>query len=288
MRIALTGADGFLGRHLVRTFRARGWEVTGLVRDPGRKTLTPIDDGVRYFHYAFPSDLDPAAFARPVDVTVHCAFAMKALRESYGVNRAAAAFLRSQPAGHFLFISSMSAHEGAESLYGREKLWIERTLDPARDLAIRPGFIIGDGGVFQNLAQSIRKLPVIPLFYGGGQPIQTVHVDDLCAAIEHAIASNLTGLVSYGEVQPVQLRDFYQAIARGLGVTRPLVPIPGGLALAGLKIAEGIGLDLPMTSENLLGLKRLIKVDVARDVERLGIRPRTMDQSLASIDWSRI
>lgn len=34
MRIYLTGATGFIGQHLVRAMRARGWEVLALVRDP--------------------------------------------------------------------------------------------------------------------------------------------------------------------------------------------------------------------------------------------------------------
>ena len=35
-RIAVTGATGFLGRHLVRTLRARGARVVGVVREPAR------------------------------------------------------------------------------------------------------------------------------------------------------------------------------------------------------------------------------------------------------------
>ena len=286
MRILLTGADGFLGRHLARTFRAKGWDVAGLVRDPLRKQRP--EDGVRYFHYAFPSEIDSAAFAEPVDVLVHCAFAMKTQPGRYGINREAAAFLKRQKHGRFLFISSMSAHAAAESLYGREKLYIEGTLDRSRDLAIRPGFIIGEGGVFANLARSIRSLPVIPLFYGGQQPIQTVHVDDLCASIASAIERDITGLVSYGEVRPGLLRDFYLAIAKGLGVKRLLLPLPGAPALATMRIAERMGLHLPMTSQNLLGLKHLIEVDVGGDIERLGVRPRTMKESLATCRWSEL
>ena len=286
MRILLTGADGFLGRHLAHTFRAKGWDVAGLVRDPLRKPAP--EGGVRYFHYAFPSEVDPAAFAEPVDVLVHCAFAMKTCPGRYGINREAAAFLKRQKHGRFVFISSMSAHATAESLYGLEKLHIEGTLDQSRDLAIRPGFIIGEGGVFANLARSIRKLPVIPLFYGGRQPIQTVHVEDLCAAITSGIEHDITGLISYGEAKPGLLRDFYQAIAQGLGVNRLLLPLPGAPAFGAMRVAELMGLNLPMTSQNLLGLKHLIEVDVAADIERLGVRPRTMKESLATCRWSEL
>jgi len=282
MRISVTGADGFLGGHLCRAFLARGWQVIGLVRNPDRKRLMP---GVTYRNYVFPAEL---SHTDDVELVVHCAFAMQAVdAKRYAVNREAAAFLRSRfPAARMLFISSMSAHEGAESLYGREKVYIESTLDGGRDAWIRPGFMIGDGGVFKNLVGSIRKLPVIPLFYGGMQPIQTVHVEDLTACVGSIIERQHCGLVRYGEEQPVLLRDFYSAIAARLGVTRPLIPLPGGMALAGLRIAESLGLRLPMTSQNLLGLKHLVRVDVASDVARLRLpQARSMQESLATVDW---
>jgi nucleoside-diphosphate-sugar epimerase len=284
MRIALTGADGFLGRHLTRTFLAREWRVTGLIRNPGTKHL--LNDRASYFHFAFPNELDERAFSEPVDVLVHCAFAMKVGRRNYPINRQATAFLTRQKAERFLFISSMSAHDKAESLYGREKLYIESMLDAQRDLIMRPGFVIGDGGVFANLVRSIRNLPVIPLFYGGNQPIQTVHVDDLCVATANAIERGITGVVNYGEPKPVFLRDLYRTIAERLGVRRPFIRLPGGLILMGMRSVERMGLSLPITSENLLGLKHLIEVDTARDVERLGFTPRTMKESLATVDWS--
>ena len=285
MRIAVTGADGFLGSHLCEAFLARGWQVFGLVRNPEKKRLLP---GVTYRNYVFPAEL---SHTDDVDLVVHCAFAMQAVDAiHYAVNRDAVGFLRRQfPGTRMLFISSMSAHEGAESLYGREKLHIESTLDAGMDGWIRPGFIIGNGGVFKNLAGSIRKLPAIPLFYGGLQPIQTVHVEDLTACVCSIAEQQHCGLIRYGEEQPVLLRDFYAAIAAGLGVKRPVIPLPGGLTLAGLRIAEGAGLRLPMTSQNLLGLKHLVPVDVASDVARLGLpKPRTMRESLATVDWSAL
>ena len=285
MRIAVTGADGFLGGHLCRKFLSRGWQVIGLVRHPDRKLLLP---GVNYRHYAFPAEL---SHTDDVDLVLHCAFAMQAVdAKRYAVNREAAAFLRSRfPAARMLFISSMSAHEGAESLYGREKVYIESTLDVDRDAWIRPGFIIGDGGVFKNLVGSIRKLPAIPLFYGGMQPIQTVHVDDLTDCVCEIVDRQGCGLIRYGEEQPVLLREFYGAIAAGLGVKRTFISLPGGLTLAALRIAESLGVRLPMTSQNLLGLKHLVAVEVASDAVRLGLpKARTMQESLATVDWSLV
>lgn len=43
MRVAITGATGFLGRHLVRELTAAGHHVVGVVRDPGRAGDLGVD-----------------------------------------------------------------------------------------------------------------------------------------------------------------------------------------------------------------------------------------------------
>jgi len=47
MRVAITGANGFLGSHLVDAALAAGHEVTGVVRRPGEQTARP---GVHWVH----------------------------------------------------------------------------------------------------------------------------------------------------------------------------------------------------------------------------------------------
>jgi nucleoside-diphosphate-sugar epimerase len=182
----------------------------------------------------------------------------------------------------------MSAHREALSVYGRTKLEVEVLLDPARDVAVRPGHVIGEGGVFWRTAGSIAALPFIPLFWGGRQQVQTVHVDDVCAAVRIAIEKDLTGEISVAEVEPVTLREFYAAIARSLGKRPRFLPLPGDLTLLCLRIAERLGFPLPLTSDNLLGLKRLRVYPMEADARRLGSRPRTMRESLARIEWHRL
>lgn len=283
MRILITGADGFLGSRLLARMRREGWDAAGLVRNPSTKQL-PAGE---YFHYAFPAEIDPQAFASPVDVLIHCAFAMRDFA-LYHQNRQAAAFLHRQPAGRMVFISSMSAHEAAESRYGREKLHIEGMMNPARDASIRPGFIIGNGGVFRQLARSIQSAPAIPLFYGGGQPIQTVWVDDVCDAVAAIVRKNAAGLFKVAEREPVRIGDFYKTVAAKLGLKKTALPLPGTPALWALRGAEALGLKLPMHSDNLLGLKQLIRYDVTADLRALEIDPTPMTESLKLVDWNTL
>jgi nucleoside-diphosphate-sugar epimerase len=135
------------------------------------------------------------------------------------------------------------------------------------------------------LARSIRGAPAIPLFYGGSQPIQTVWIDDIGDAVARMIRQKATGLFRVAEAEPVRIREFYLAVAEKLGVRRLAVPLPGTPALWVLKAAEALSLKLPMHSDNLLGLKHLIRYDVLPDLKRLELRPRSMRESLELVDW---
>ena len=87
----------------------------------------------------------------------------------------------------------MAAYEGAPSYYARSKWMLERLLDPARDVVVRPVLIVGRGGhvLFQQLLDNMRRLHVVPVFGGGRQPVQTVYLDDLCEAIGRVLERDL-------------------------------------------------------------------------------------------------
>ena len=60
------------------------------------------------------------------------------------------------------------------------------------------------------------------------------------------------------------------------------------MMLAVLRLCETLGFRLPVSSDNLLGLKHLRAFDLADDVRRLGLSPCTTQESLAEIRWERI
>ena len=287
--IVLTGADGFLGTALCRYLVDAGWSVRGLVRNLAAKQL-PQSSRVTYFDCDIPGKLDERVFDGPVEAFIHCAFptsgspTYRAMEDQVRGAEELIRLCRERAACRFIFISSMSAHEEAESLYGRTKLRIETLLDAGRDLVIRPGFIVGDGGIFQRLVGSLHRAPVVPLFYGGRQPIQTIHVDDLCAAIRQALDRGLPGRLVLAEERPFPIREFYRAILNKLGERKFLVPIPGAPALMVFRLLEQCGARLPMSADNLLGLKALRAVDVRPFLELVGVSPRTLAASLDSVN----
>jgi NADH dehydrogenase len=282
--VMISGADGFLGRALAAAFAGAGWQVFGLVRNSANKTLPgELSDA---FEYSFPDRIAPAAFEIPVDLFVHCAFTSQMTANTdAGFDMAAARFLLKRfESSRFVFVSSMSAHPNAYSRYGLSKLAIEKLMDPSRDIVVRPGFIVGYGGVFRRLALVLAKFPVVPLFFGGSRPIQTVYVDDVCRSILRLVEERRAGVWPVGEEIPLTIRGFYETLTGWL-CKRPLfLPLPATLALDVLRLVELSGVRLPMTSENLLGLKGLISYDISPTIDAVGFRPISFAESLKLMD----
>lgn len=283
--IAITGASGFLGQRLVAHFHARGWEVRALVREPA--AFASRIEGVRAYRCDLPDALDDAGIDG-ADALVHAAYATRAtsVEEARRVNevgtRCVLDAARAASVTRFVFLSSLSAHEGARSYYGRSKLALERTLDPERDLVLRLGLVLareGDG-LFRRLVDAVARARFVPVFEGGRQILQTLHEADCCAAVERALAKDLTGRLAVAEPEGLTYRELLLAIAARLGRPCTLVPLPMAPALALLRATELLRIPLPITRENLLGLRALRFVPTAADLGRLGITARPAGTSL--------
>ncbi|HLK11348.1 MAG TPA: NAD-dependent epimerase/dehydratase family protein [Candidatus Binatia bacterium] len=286
-RVVITGASGFVGGALCAHFASRGWDVRALVRDPAVFTART---GIPAGRCDLPEILDTTVLDGALAL-VHCAWATRetdparAGRVNEEGSRRLLAAARTAAVPRFVFVSTVAASPDAPSYYARSKHAVEGLLDPARDLVIRPGLVVGRGGhgLFQQLLDNMRRTRVVPLFGGGRQPLQTVHVDDVSAAIEAALERSLVGAFNVAELEAPSLRHFLRGMAARAGVRCAFIPLPFGPVLTGLRVLEALHVPFPLRSESLLGLKGLRRVPVAEDLRRLGITVRPADASLADV-----
>jgi nucleoside-diphosphate-sugar epimerase len=286
--VAVTGASGMIGRHLCDHLAGRGWQVRALVRDPD--AFGRLRPGIPAARCDLPDTLDERALA-DAEVVIHAAYPTRLTdldrirREAEEGTRRLFDASRRAGVGRFLFISSIVATPDAPSYYGQNKYALEALVDHGRDAIVRPGLVLArEGqGLFQQMRDGMLRTHVLPVFGGGRQPLQTVHVDDLCEAIARVIDHGLVGGFNVAEPEPFSFAEFLRRLARRLRTRCVLVPLPFAPTLAAVRLFERLGIPFPLRSESLLGIKALRRVPVADDLRRLDLRLRSADESLATL-----
>lgn len=252
MKIFLTGATGFIGRHLLKALLDGGHEVVCAARK-AKASARPRQSYflVDYNQALRPGDWTPGL--KGVDVVVN---AVGILRESAGqtfdvLHRAApcALFEAAADAGvrQVVQISALGADDQAASRYHLSKKAADDFLLslPVRAYIVQPSLVYGPGGASAALFERFASLPLIPLPGSGSQAVQPVHIDDVVSALLRLIeTTSLTDKrIAIVGPQPLAMRAFYAALRRTMGFTRParFVSIP----MPVMRIATAVGKHLP-------------------------------------------
>jgi UDP-glucose 4-epimerase len=259
--VALTGATGFIGRHLLRELPKRGYRLRVLLRRPA---TVPLDcDSAVIGDIARPSNMAEAL--ADADAVVHSAgiaHAMSGVPEDdyrlLNTEGTIALARAAQRAGvrRFVFLSSIRAQCGptAERVqteempaqptdaYGRSKLGAERGLAELDIdwVALRPVVVYGPG-VKGNMEQLIRlaRWP-LPLPFGSLTAQRSVlSVDNLVAAVACVLAAPepLRRPLIVADAEPLTLPAMISAMRRGLGRRPGVIPASASLLRAACQAA---------------------------------------------------
>jgi len=253
MLLALTGATGFIGQHLLRELPKRGHRLRVLLRRPAPVSIAAASAVIG--DLARPRNM--AAALEGVDAVIHSAgiaHAMSGIPEddyrvvnteaTIGLARAA----RRAGAKRFIFLSTIRAQCGPATdtvmteavepaptdAYGKSKLAAERGLAEVDIdwVALRATLVYGPG-VKGNMAQLMRlaRSPV-PLPLGNLRARRSLlAVENLAAAIETVLATSQTlrrALIA-ADPQALTVAEMIAAMRRGLGRRPNMFPLPATL-----------------------------------------------------------
>jgi len=302
----LTGATGFIGRHVLDRLLERGGRVRVFVRHP--ELLPPtslarvdvlrgdirdsaaLERAVR----GASTVLHLAACARPWcrhpeefdQVNLHAVGNLVAAAQRHGVRR----FV------HVSTVLTLLPHSTRPlTAYERTKLAGERLAEQCEVATIvHPGRVYGPGPL--NDANGATR--VIAAYLAGHFPFRLadhdvlanyVHVDDVAAGIVLAATRGQAGAHYALGGENVSLRELLARVASLSGVHHRVLPIRPGLALAGAAVAEAwgrLGGSVPISR----GWVRLFLEDqrLTDCASPPGYTPRPLDVGLAeTIAWLR-
>jgi len=233
--IFVTGASGFVGRHLLPCLA--GYErVFCLSRKPPQ--ISPHKNAEWIL-----GDLSDAALLatalRGVDAVVHLAAltgkAKAAEYESVNVagTRALVEAARTAGVPRFLHVSSVAVKFPDKSgyPYGQSKEAAEAVVRAGGVpyTIVRPAIILGAGSPVWKGVAPMLKLPVMPVFGDGRTPIQPIHVADLADFLCEILARNLFdgSLREFGGPEVLAFEELLQrAREKRTGKRAPVFHVP--------------------------------------------------------------
>jgi nucleoside-diphosphate-sugar epimerase len=267
--VAVTGATGFIGRHVTAHLVARGFDVRGVVRPqsthgvPGGAAIVrvPLDAAALAGAFAgADAVVHLAGRVNALDPAAYSAVNVEGTRE---VARAAAA-----AGARLVHISSLAAAGPApagaprseddapspRTPYGRSKLEGERLVMATpglRWIILRPAVVYGPGDRAMLPLFKCAERGLLPLVGRLDAAYTFVHVNDVVRAIAAAIAATVEGeIVFVGHPRPVTAREILETVRQSVGRPAMIVRIPQAItrvAAAGCDlVARGVRRPLPL------------------------------------------
>lgn len=240
LRIALTGASGFVGRAVTPKLLDAGHAVRVLLRNP---RAAPQPAAVEVVEGDLSSATALQRLTQGCDVVLHVAGAIAGLTPAdfmaangEGTARLVAA-ARVNGVKRFVYLSSLAAREPQLSAYAASKRAGEDAAQAVADamqvLVLRPAAVYGEGdkATLPLLAALTSRVGVLP--GTRGQRFSMIHVDDLARICVEAVSSPITGVREVDDGADGYGWDNLIAISRAL-YGRPGVPVllPQALAMA--------------------------------------------------------
>jgi uncharacterized protein YbjT (DUF2867 family) len=260
MNIAVTGAFGYSGRYIAKRLLETGHKVVTLTNSLRREN--PFGEQVRAlpFHFDEPSRLRESL--RGVDVLVNTywvRFDHRLFTHGQAVANTKILFQAAKAAGvrRIVHVSITNPDLNSDLPYfsGKAKLELELKNLGLSYCLLRPTVLFGKEDVLvNNIAWSLRHLPVFGVFGSGDYRLQPIYVDDLAAAaVEKAMGGANEVLNAIGP-ETFTYRGLAQTVRQALGLKRLILSVPPGLGYWACRLVGLLVGDVVITREEIRGL----------------------------------
>ncbi len=306
MTVLVTGASGFVGRHICAELIKIGHPVRGLVRQlPIRKNRV---DGVEYVRGVDVADivtLTPEMFAG-VDAIIHLVGIIQENPRKgqtfqrvhvEGTRNVVDEAMRAGFDGRFVYMSAIGSSLNSPSVYSQTKYQAERIVSGSKlpYTIFRPSLVLGPDGEFVAQMKDLvlhgglggnAPFPFIPVPGSGFNLFQPIWVDDLAGCVTQALGrgDTINQIYEVGGATQLSFNELLKGFARALDKPKkPLFHAPIPLLYAAATVMEKILSKPPVTRDQLknLGLDNITTSLAVKEV--FGIDPLNFEQMLTKI-----
>ncbi len=299
MRVAVTGASGFVGGYIAGYLQRAGYHVVTYGRRAASSLRHPVTSYTAW-------DITRGPIRAPsMDAVVHCAAMVDdsgplAEFRAANVTGTRAVIATFQHASRFVHISTASVYDLSRPLravredapcgghsfshYAQSKLESEQELcaDGRPVTILRPHIIYGPGdSTLMPRVLAARCAGWLPLAGNGRNRLSVTHIDNLAQAVRRALDGTVeSGVFNVADANDVTLDELARALLRRHGLVDRVVYIPGGAAWYLAVAAElfGRALHRPrppfLTRFVVRQLTHDFTLDLSRARTLLGYAPR--------------
>ena len=289
----MTGATGFLGRHVVKALDDVGIEVRCLIHTPGKEqALERRNVDVHYGSVGDPDSISAALYR--VDAVVHLVAVIRERgsatfeavnhRGARNVARAAA------QAGvkHLVHVGAIGSVDDARLPYLHSKWMGEQAVMAAGVpyTIIRSSILFGPGDEFVNsLAGLVKAFPVAPVAGRGRNRFQPIAVDEAARCVALAVRGQgpLGETVEVGGPQQMSYDEILDAICRTYKARRLKMHIPLFAMRPMVRMMESVLRRPPVTADQL----RMVSLDNVAELGTVqkvfGFSPRPLEGNIGYI-----
>jgi len=234
----VTGAFGYSGKYIAARLLTEGCRVRTLTNSMQREN--PFGGQVEARPLSFNNPDDLVESLRGADVlynTYWVRFNYSSFKHEEAVQNTLILFEAARKAGlrRIVHISITNPSEDSLDEYFSGKARLEHALQElgVPFTILRPAVLFGKEDILiNNIAWTLRHLPVFGLFGDGSYRLQPIYVDDLAAlAVEQGRHSENVTIDAIGP-ETFTYRELVSVIAEIIGVKRPILSMPPALVYA--------------------------------------------------------
>jgi uncharacterized protein YbjT (DUF2867 family) len=260
--ILITGATGYVGRHLVIRLAAQGERPRCLVREMNRAQRILPADKVELVQGATTSPASLDAAVQGVDTIVHAAFLTADRKQSTGneyektnVQGTANLIKAAKKAGvkRIIEISGLGTRPDKPGSYMQGRYLAEKMLKESglEWTIIQPSVLFGKNAPFiKGLSDLIRTSPIVPLIGGGKIMFQPIYVEDVVTVIIKVLEDPLSTTnktYTIGGPAYYSFTQIIDALLQAMHQQRMKVPAPTSLVGVGAAVMEALLPRPPLT-----------------------------------------